>query len=235
MANMSNTYGKITFESTSLEYLTVFVHYFHKVKSKEFYETTLDCIYGTNFEDDPEWIKEHSRKTGLNDNVIYSFSDGFEGFGKYRFRNNFDFFFNLEKYEAEINELTGSKYEDVIKSMTIKLNYIDEEPAGEMLEEVSAVLVPRIKTILEKKVYSCEVTDCKVTNHEYTAKNLRHFNFYDEACSLHYLLEHIDNYFYENEEKAREILEEALLKNPKESETVFTDLEDLIQYFDLPL
>ena len=36
MANMSNTYGKIAFESTSLEYMTVFVHYFHKVKSKEY-------------------------------------------------------------------------------------------------------------------------------------------------------------------------------------------------------
>lgn len=235
MANISNTYGHITFESTSLDYLAIFVHYFQKVKSEEYYETVLECVYGNDLELNQDWIKKHSKKTIFNDSVIYSFTDWFEGLGKYRFRNNFDFFFNLEKYEAEINELTGSKYEDVIKSITIKLDYVDDEPAGEMLEEVSAVLVPKIETINKKRICSCEVIDCKVTNHEYTAENLRHFNFCDEACSLRYLLEHIDNYFYENEEKARKILEDTLLKNPEESETVFTDLEDLIQYFDLPL
>ena len=148
MANMSNASGTIKFESTSLEYLAIFVHYFQKVKLEEYYTISLDLI-GNDFEYDRNRIEKHSEKTVLNDSTIYSFSDFFNGFGKYCFRNNFDFFFNLEKYEAEINELTGSKYEDVIKSMTIRLKYTDEEPTSEMLEEVSAVLFPNMEAIKE--------------------------------------------------------------------------------------
>ena len=33
---MSNTYGTIKFESTSLEYLAIFMHYFQKVKLEEY-------------------------------------------------------------------------------------------------------------------------------------------------------------------------------------------------------
>lgn len=235
MANMSNAYGNITFESTSLDYLAIFVHYFQRVKSEEYYNMTLEWTRKYDFEYNKNQIKKFSKKTVSNNETIYSYWSIFYGFGKYCFRNNFDFFFNLEKYEVEINELTGSKYEDVIKSMTIKLDYIDEEPASEMLEEVSAVLVPKIETIHEKKVYSCEAVDCKVTNYDYTAENLRNFECCDEACSLSYILKYVDYYFEEYKEEAREILTDTLLKNPKEAETVFTSLNDLIRYFDLPL
>ena len=184
MANMSNASGTIKFESTSLEYLAIFVHYFQKVKLEEYYTISLDLIdennfsrdqildkkqYGNDFEYNRDYVKKHSEKTVLNDSTIYSFSDFFNGFGKYCFRNNFDFFFNLEKYEAEINELTDSKYEDVIKSMTIKLKYTDEEPASEILEEVTAVLVPNMEAIKENRIGSCEVIECKVTSHDLTS------------------------------------------------------------------
>lgn len=193
MANMSNAFGNIAFESTSLDYLAIFVHYFQKVQLENYYSVSLDRIdennfgrdqvlakkqYGNDFEYDRNRIERYSEKTVLNDSTIYSFSDFFKGFGKYCFRNNFDFFFNLEKYEAEINGLTGSKYEDMIKSMTIKLKYIDEEPASEMLEEVSAVLVPNMEAIKEKRIGSCEVIECKVTSHDYTIENLQFYDCY---------------------------------------------------------
>ena len=94
MANMSNAFGKITFESTSLEYLTVFVHYFHKIKSEEYYDISLDSIdennfgrdqvlakkqYGNDFEYDRNRIERYSEKTVLNDSTIYSFTDWFKG------------------------------------------------------------------------------------------------------------------------------------------------------------
>ena len=250
MANMSNASGTIKFESTSLEYLAIFVHYFQKVKLEEYYDISLDSIdennfgrqqklikkqYGNDFEYNKDYVKKYSRKTVLNNNTIYSFTDWFEGLGKYCFRNNFDFFFNLEKYETEINELTGSKYEDMIKSMTIKLKYIDEEPASEMLEEVSAVLVPNMEAIKEKRIGSCKVIECKVTSHDYTIENLQFYDYYDEACSLNYLLKNVDYYFDGNEEEAKKFLTEALNENPKDADTIFTSVEDLIKYFDLPL
>ena len=235
MANMSNAYGKITFESTSLEYLIVFVHYFHKVKSKEYYEIFLDCIYGTNFEDDREWIEKNSETTVLNGNTVYSFSTFFEGFGRYCFQNNLDFFFNLKKYETEINDLFGFKYQDMIKSMTIMLDYVDEEPASELLAEVSALLIPEVKITDGKETYYTKIVSLKITNHEYTAENLRHFNCYDEACSLNYLLKHTNDYFKDNEKEATKALAEALVKNPKEGERIFTSLDELYHYFDLPL
>lgn len=235
MANTSNTYGKITFESTSLEYLTVFVHYFQKVKSKEYYEIFLDCIYGTNFEDDREWIEKNTAKSVLNENTVYSFVCDFTECGRYCFQNSLDFFFNLEEYEAEINELTGSKYNDVIQSMIITIDYVDEEPASEMLDEVSALLIPEIETIDGKETYFTKIVSFDITHHEYTAENLRHFNYYDEACSLNYLLKHTNDYFKNNEKEATKALAEALVKNPKEGERVFTDFADLCNYFDLNL
>lgn len=226
------------------------MHYFQKVKLEEYYNISLDSIdennfgrqqklikkqYGNDFEYNRDYVKKHSGKTVLNNNTIYSFTDWFEGLGKYCFRNNFDFFFNLEKYETEINELTGSKYEDMIKSMTIKLKYIDEEPASEMLEEVSAVLVPKIETFNEQRICSCEITECKVTNHDYTVENLQYYDCYDEACSLIYLLKNVDYYFDGNEEEAKKFLTEALNENPKDADTIFTSVKDLINHFDLPL
>lgn len=235
MANMSNAFGNITFESTSLEYLTVFVHYFHKVKSKEFYETTLDCIYGTNFEDDREWIEENTAKSVLNKNTVYSFACDFFGLGRYCFRNNLDFFFNLEKYEAEINDLTGFKYQDMIKSITIMLDYVDEEPASELLAEVSALLIPEVKITNGQETYSTQIVSLEITNHAYTAENLQYFDCYEEACSLNYLLTHTDNYFKNNEREAIRALAEALIKNPTEGEKVFTSFDELYHYFDLDI
>ena len=161
--------------------------------------------------------------------------DAFVGFGRYCFRNNLDLFFNLEEYEAEINELTGSKYDDVIQSMIITIDYVDEEPASEMLEEVSALLIPGIKITNKEEVRSTKIISLEVTSHEYTAENLRHFNYYDEACSLNYLLKHTNDYFKNNEKEATKALAEALVKNPKEGERVFTDFADLCNYFDLNL
>lgn len=248
MANMSNAFGNITFESTSLDYLAIFVHYFQKVKLEEYYTISLDLIdennfsrdqildkkqYGNDFEYDRNRIEKHSEKTVSNNSTIYSFSDFFNGFGKYCFRNNFDFFFNLEKYEAEINELTGSKYEDVIKSMTIRLKYTDEEPASEMLEEVSAVLVPNMEAIKEKRIGSCEVIECKVTSHDYTIENLQFYDCYDEACSLNYLLKNADYFFDGNETNARRLLTKALDENPKEADEIFTGVEELLNHFNI--
>lgn len=248
MANMSNAFGNITFESTSLDYLAIFVHYFQKVKLEEYYDISLESIdennfgrqqklikkqYGNDFEYNKDYVKKYSRKTVLNNNTIYSFTDWFEGLGKYCFRNNFDFFFNLEKYETEINELTGSKYEDMIKSMTIKLKYIDEEPASEMLEEVSAVLVPNMEAIKEKRIGSCEVIECKVTSHDYTIENLQFYDCYDEACSLNYLLKNADYFFDGNETNARRLLTKALDENPKEADEIFTGVEELLNHFNI--
>ena len=235
MANTSNTYGKITFESTSLEYLTVFVHYFQKVKSKEYYETFLDCIYGTNFEDDREWIEKNTAKSVLNENTVYSFVCDFTGCGRYCFQNNLDFFFNLEEYEAEINDLTGSKYDDAIQSMTITIDYVDEEPASEMLDEVSALLIPEIETIDGKETYFTKIVSFDITHHEYTAENLQYFDCYEEACSLNYLLTHTDSYFKNDEREAIRALTEALIKNPTEGGKIFTSLTELYDYFDLDI
>ena len=189
--------------------------------------------YENDFEYNRDYVKKHSEKTVLNDSTIYSFSDFFNGFGKYCFRNNFDFFFNLEKYETEINKLTGSKYEDMIKSMTIKLKYIDEEPASKMLEEVSAVLVPKIETFNEQRIGSCEVIECKVTNHDYTVENLQYYDCYDEACSLNYLLKNADYFFDGNETNARRLLTKALDENPKEADEIFTGVEELLNHFNI--
>lgn len=235
MANMSNAFGSITFESTSLDYLAIFVHYFQKVKSEEYYDMYLDCIIETEFKENRKWIEKNSEKTVSNGNTVYSFSDAFVGFGRYCFRNNLDFFFNLEEYEAEINELTGSKYDDVIQSMIITIDYVDEEPASEMLEEVSALLIPGIKITNREGIYSTKIISLEITSHEYTAENLRHFNYYDEACSLNYLLKHTNDYFKNNEKEATKALAEALVKNPKEGERIFTDFADLCNYFDLNL
>ena len=59
MANMSNAFGEITFESTSLEYLTVFVHYFQRVKSNEFFDTNLELIPGRSLVDDKAKIEKN--------------------------------------------------------------------------------------------------------------------------------------------------------------------------------
>ena len=231
MANVSCAYGKIEFESTSPEYLTIFIHYFQKVKSKEYYGIRLNTVYGQDLEKDRRVI-ERCMKKNL---TIYSFSDDFDGSGKYRLRNNFDFFFNLEKYKTEINELTGSKYEDMIKSMTIELDYVDEEVGCELLEEVTATLIPKIKTVNGERVCFTKVLDCNVTDYAYTAENLQRFDFYEEPCSLNYVLKHVDYYFDKNENEARKVLTDAIAKNQTESETVFHYLTDLIEYFDLPL
>lgn len=235
MANMSNTYGKIKFESTSLKYLAVFVHYFQKVKSKEYYEIFLDCIYGTNFEDDREWIEKNTEKTVSNGSTVYSFACDFTGCGRYCFRNNLDYFFNLEEYEAEINDLTDSKYQDMIKSITIIIDYVDEEPASELLAEVSALLIPEVKITDGKETYSTQIINLEITNHEYTAENLQYFDCYEEACSLNYLLTHTDSYFKNNEREAIRALAEALIKSPTEGEKVFTSFDELYHYFDLDI
>lgn len=119
--------------------------------------------------------------------------------------------------------------------MTIKLKYIDKELASEMLEEVSAVLVPNMEAIKEKRIGSCKVIECKVTSHDYTIENLQFYNCYDKACSLNYLLKNVDYYFDGNEEETKKFLTEALNENPKDADTIFTSVEDLIKYFDLPL
>ena len=81
MANMSNAFGNIAFESTSLDYLAIFVHYFQKVQLENYYSVSLDLIdennfsrdqildkkqYGNDFEYDRNRIERYSEKTVLN-------------------------------------------------------------------------------------------------------------------------------------------------------------------------
>lgn len=62
MANMSNAFGNITFESTSLDYLAISVHYFQKVKLEEYYTISLDLIDENNFSRDQILDKKTIRK-----------------------------------------------------------------------------------------------------------------------------------------------------------------------------
>ena len=77
MANMSSAFENIAFESTSLDYLAIFVHYFQKVQLENYYSVSLDRIdennfsrdqildkkqYGNNFEYDRNRIERYSEK-----------------------------------------------------------------------------------------------------------------------------------------------------------------------------
>ena len=234
MANMSNAFGEITFESTSLEYLTVFVHYFQRVKSNEFFDTNLELIPGRSLVDDKAKIEKNIKQSVLNKKLtIYSFSDNFGGTGRYCFRNNLKDFFNLEAYKEKINDLTNYKYDDLINSISIKLHYFDGNHKNEFIEEVNATLVPVSKRIDDKQIYSGVLTYCDITDHEYTVDNLHYLLDYDEPCSLKSLLKHVDYFFPNSEDRAKALLSRILTENPHDAEKAFPCVDDLIEYFDI--
>ena len=234
MANMSNAYGNITFESTSLDYLAIFVHYFQRVKSNEFFDASLELIPGRSLVDDRAKIEKNIKQSVLNEKLtIYSFSDNFSGVGRYCFRNNLKDFFNLEAYKEKINELTNHKYDDLIDSITIKLHYFDCSCENEFIEEVNTTLVPVLERINSKQVYSGVLTYCDITDHEYTVDNLHYLLDYDEPCSLKSLLKHVDYFFPNSEDRAKALLSRILTENPHDAEKAFPDVDSLIEYFDI--
>lgn len=234
MATTSNAYGTITFESTSIEYLAIFAHYFQKARSSEFFNTELELIPGRSLVDDKTKVEKNIKQSVLNEKLtIYSFSDNFSGVGRYCFRNNLKDFFNLEAYKEKINELTNHKYDDLIDSISIKLHYFDGNHKNEFIEEVNATLVPVLERINSKQVYSGVLTYCDITDHEYTVDNLHYLLDYDEPCSLKSLLKHVDYFFPNSEDRAKALLSRILTENPRDAEKAFPDIDSLIEYFDI--
>ena len=218
MANSSNAFGEITFINPVLKDLAIFMYYFNKKQSASDYSTYIFELENASFEEILDIVKKDSQK--INDKYSITFS--FDAFGRWTYENNLSWFFNLDNYKDQIEELTD--YDSLIENTLIKVNFLDEERGFKNLIEYSCELSAK-----KNKYDNYESVKSNIVKNtfDYTAKNLRELFDY-EIYSLTDAIENMEYYFNEdaiNNHKT-EIIESLTSKEDK----IFYDFNDFKKY-----
>lgn len=98
MANNSFVFGDISISASSLNDLVVFVYYFNKVNYPVEYYTSLNQLKDAkNFNDVLNIIKNNHHVVVNDDNIQrYKFNSSFDAAGRWSFKRNLEWFFDLE-------------------------------------------------------------------------------------------------------------------------------------------
>lgn len=195
MANLSSVYGKMTIQSanTSLYDLFVFTYYFQQLESSYAYPTNLSTI--DRLYEDEVWehikqyaVQERDASNALQCNITFPFSAN----GRWSYQHNFKWFFDMKKYQDIIDKESHCGYDNLLKSITIKVSYTEEEAGVGFINESNATIIAKE---IQPHEFESDVVDYHEKAYAYTIENLRKICGYTEACSIQDMLQHPEEYF----------------------------------------
>lgn len=218
MANLSNAFGEITFINPILKDLAIFMYYFNKKQSSSDYSTYIFELENASFDEILDIVKKDSQK--IDDKYSITFS--FDAFGRWTYENNLSWFFNLDDYRNQIEEMTD--YDSLIENTLIKVIFLDEERGFNHLMEYSCEL-----RATKNKYDNYESVKSNIIKNtfDYTVKNLKDLFDY-EVYSLTDAIENMEYYFNKNAIKNHktEIIENLTSNKDK----IFYDFNNLKEY-----
>lgn len=140
MANNSFVFGDISISASSLNDLAVFVYYFNKVNYPVEYYTSLNQLKDAkNFNDVLNIIKNNHHVVVNDDNIQrYKFNSSFDAAGRWSFKHNLEWFFDLKDYKNEIDTLSDNGYNKLIESIEIEVDYTENEGGCAFIDEANA-------------------------------------------------------------------------------------------------
>lgn len=202
MANCSDASGTIAFRNKDLTDLARFIYYFNKKNAHAYYDTSIDELYGLDYNQTYELVKENAM---LNDNKEYDVGFSFYGTGRWTYCNNLDWFFNI-KPENDIIV----NYNKLVLGTTIYVDFVDEEAGDDVLYKYNASLHAKLNEYGE---FDTVINDENCVCYEYTPENLRYL-FDDDIYSIGDAIKYPENYFSEEAlTKHRTKILEALENN----------------------
>lgn len=227
MANNSFVFGDISISASSLNDLAVFVYYFNKVNYPVEYYTSLNQLKDAkNFNDVLNIIKNNHHVVVNDDNIQrYKFNSSFDAAGRWSFKRNLEWFFDLEDYKNEIDTLSDNGYDKLIESIEIEVDYTENEGGCAFIDEANAY-VRAIKN--EHGEYKSNI-DINHNYSNYTIDNLKTICGYTNVYSINDVLNNMSDYFTEdalNNHKT-EIINSLNTVPVKNRDFIYFDLYDM--------
>ena len=240
MANLSSVDGVMTIQSTktSLYDLFVFTYYFQQIESQYTYSTNLLGVDGLDKDDVWEHIKTYAIQERDASNAIqYSIIFPFSANGRWSYQNNLKWFFEMRKYQDIIDKESHCGYDDLLKSITIKVSYTEEEAGAGFINESNATIIAKE---IQPHEFESDVVEYHGKSYAYTIENLRAICGYEEACSIPDMLAHPEEYFTQKAiddhyDKIKAQLEKAIQQDHAAEDDICWEVETLLDDYGIQI
>lgn len=240
MANLSSVDGEMTIQSTntSLYDLSVFVYYFQQIESQYAYPTNLSVIEELDKDETWEFVKDYAvKETDESSAIQRSITFPFSANGRWSYQHNFKWFFDMKKYQDIIDKESHCGYDNLLKSITIKVSYTEEEAGAGFINESNATIIAKE---IQPHKFESDVVEYHGKSYAYTIENLRAICGYEEACSIPDMLAHPEEYFTQKAiddhyDKIKAQLERAIQQDHAAEDDICWEVETLLDDYGIQI